>query len=684
MKTLKISHKIAALAAGMIIAGAGIAIFLLSGMGDLESRHKALLDHVAVRRRALELEGAFRGQMQEFKNILIRGHEPKDFTEYKEKFEKAGADVRERAKHLHDAVEDPAVEKLVAEFDTTYEALNKDFVAALAVYEETEEAAGPKADAIVRGKDRPAIAALDEIVKLSQTSTAAETKATHAFASATQSRGLMIMIGAFGVLAVLAYLLARSITKPLSDLAKGVARISDADASELKFRTGDDEIGQMGKAYTELLAYIGEFGAATEKLANGDLTASVKARSDRDLLATRFTAVTTTLTRALGEVGNLVTAAREGRLDQRAEVTGFAGTYRDVIVQANGLMDAVRRPIDEAVVVMERMAQRDLRVQMSGEYSGEFGRLKRAINTAIVDVSSSISRVSSASEQLALGSSEIQRGSASLAQNTTEMASAVQAISERAGRLTEGAQDAANRARGSEKAASGVAELATAGVRRMDRLSAAMGKIKESAASTGRIMQAINEIAFQTNLLALNAAVEAARAGDAGKGFAVVAEEVRSLALRCAESASNTGKLIEESIRAADEGVQVNQEATDSLNKLATEIHQVAGEIKTVASIVDGQTTGLVEIRQSVGEISVATQNTAALAEESASTADVLNTHGQKLRQLVDAFQLDRDRADRHVAADEPVAPSPTPSNGHSNGKRNGATRSAADLLAAF
>jgi methyl-accepting chemotaxis protein len=209
-----------------------------------------------------------------------------------------------------------------------------------------------------------------------------------------------------------------------------------------------------------------------------------------------------------------------------------------------------------------------------------------------------------------------------------------------------------------------------------------MIKIKESAAATGRIMQAINEIAFQTNLLALNAAVEAARAGDAGKGFAVVAEEVRSLALRSAESASNTGKLIEESVRAADDGVQINAEATQSLHKLATEIHRVAGEISGVASVVDDQKVGLAEIKQSVGEISVATQNTAALAEESASTADVLNTHGQKLRQLVDAFQVDREASSRETAPARDSAPSNGPRNG-SNGHSNGHNRSA-DLLAAF
>lgn len=59
-------------------------------------------------------------------------------------------------------------------------------------------------------------------------------------------------------------------------------------------------------------------------------------------------------------------------------------------------------------------------------------------------------------------------------------------------------------------------------------------KIEEIATLTDTILQ----IASQTNLLALNAAIEAARAGEAGKGFAVVAEEIRKLADNSKENAN--------------------------------------------------------------------------------------------------------------------------------------------------
>ncbi|MCV3274355.1 PAS domain S-box protein [Roseobacter sinensis] len=64
--------------------------------------------------------------------------------------------------------------------------------------------------------------------------------------------------------------------------------------------------------------------------------------------------------------------------------------------------------------------------------------------------------------------------------------------------------------------------------------------------SITNLVGAIGGVAKQTNLLSVNATIEAARAGDAGKGFGVVATEIRSLAGRVGDAATQIDELISE------------------------------------------------------------------------------------------------------------------------------------------
>jgi methyl-accepting chemotaxis protein len=80
--------------------------------------------------------------------------------------------------------------------------------------------------------------------------------------------------------------------------------------------------------------------------------------------------------------------------------------------------------------------------------------------------------------------------------------------------------------------------------KQMQRLRERMAALRGNSREIGEIVMLIDNIAFRTNILALNASVEASKAGEAGRGFAVVAQEVRSLAMRGAESARRIGDIV--------------------------------------------------------------------------------------------------------------------------------------------
>ncbi len=144
----------------------------------------------------------------------------------------------------------------------------------------------------------------------------------------------------------------------------------------------------------------------------------------------------------------------------------------------------------------------------------------------------------------------------------------------------------------------------------------AMDEIDEQVRSINEAITVIDQIAFQTNILSLNAAVEAATAGEAGKGFAVVAGEVRNLAARSAEAASEIKNIVESATVKASSGKKIAQNMLNGYESLNSDIEKTLDLINSVDAASKEQQSGIEQINDAVTELDQQTQRNSAAALE--------------------------------------------------------------------
>jgi hypothetical protein len=199
--------------------------------------------------------------------------------------------------------------------------------------------------------------------------------------------------------------------------------------------------------------------------------------------------------------------------------------------------------------------------------------------------------------------------------------------------MTRSNEDNAIRA---ESLAADTHALVNQGTQAVEVLSSVMGRIQTSSNEVGKILKAIDGIAFQTNLLALNAAVEAARAGEAGLGFAVVADEVRRLAQRSAEAARDTANRIEGSMQSGSEAVADSALVRDGLAAILLHSGQLKNLMGAITQSCRQQSSGIADVDRALEQIERSSGITAANAEQSAQSAAHLNSEAIRLTRLAD------------------------------------------------
>lgn len=256
---MKISTKLSLFYVAVLAVFCMLALSLAQVMHTVSSGYDMLLN-LPVRQidQARVVQVSFKKEVQEWKDILLRGHNPDDLVTYTNQFHQLEQQVRTGAETLSVQVQDPEAKQLLDQFLAADLVLSQKYDLAYEAYVKGN-ADFKAADKIVRGQDRPPTDLFDKVVDrldtIVQESVQRQTRA------AIRGRNLALGIagGLVALIGFVGFFLVRDIVGRLALLRAVSDRLARADISGLVIEvSGHDEIAAFGRSMAGVHAAIEE------------------------------------------------------------------------------------------------------------------------------------------------------------------------------------------------------------------------------------------------------------------------------------------------------------------------------------------------------------------------------------------------------------------------------------------
>lgn len=373
-----------------------------------------------------------------------------------------------------------------------------------------------------------------------------------------------------------------------------------------------------------------------------------------------------------------VSVPYQARGDEIGSMATACEIFRRSVVEREA---AKARDAADQTVVTEGLARGlqalqagDLTATIDQDFPPAYAELKTSFNSALASLRQLIGSVVASSEQIGTGSAEIAQAAEDLARRTENTAASLEETSAAIIQMDNRLRATAAAAGQTVQRADQTIATVSSGRSVADEAVQAMGRVSESAKGIDSVIEGLDKVAFQTRVLAMNAAVEAGRAGEAGRGFAVVADLVSALAMRAEEEAKLARSQL--TVTQADIGTAVGavQRVDGALANISGDVGEVHDLLRTMADDNQAQALAITEINVAVSSMDQATQQNAAMVEQTSAAARSLLSEVAALTTHASEFKVEsrKEHAPRHLWPDAqrtgapasvhtlPTAPAPT------------------------
>ncbi|PPK61035.1 methyl-accepting chemotaxis sensory transducer with Cache sensor [Malaciobacter marinus] len=405
------------------------------------------------------------------------------------------------------------------------------------------------------------------------------------------------------VAGVILYVIKKLVVTPLHNLQTGLIDFFDflngtkKDTKEILVKSSD-EIGVMSKVINENVAKIEEnIKVDNELIENTVEVANFVSKGYLDKKISK-----SSNNKMLNELKDVVNSMLDNINHHISNVQNLLNAYTDYDYTKSLDTKAVEADIKKLYENSNILGQSATNMLKQNLKNGE------DLQNSAKELNDIISSLSNSSNEQA---ASLEETAASLEELTSTMKNSQQSMQ----KMKANSQTLSNEVATGEKHASNTA--------------LSMDEINEQTQSIAEAITIIDQIAFQTNILSLNAAVEAATAGEAGKGFAVVAQEVRNLANRSAEAASQIKHIVENAAIKASEGKEITKQMINGYKKLRENIQETTQIISQVTNTSNEQLNGLEQINHAVNDLDKITQTNATVARKATTISDDTNKISQ-------------------------------------------------------